>query len=328
MRKTVPSALLILALSTTGLAACSSEVPQLPSTETNTSESEQPNLDEVQVTTLISEVEAALAAGDEALDESLLEPRVKDPALAMRAAMYRLAKAREEAVASLDLDETAATVTQSHTWPRAIIAPTKTIEGELPQIGFITQENARDDYKLTSWVRMFPGESLQTIAVSEGSPVVAADADSFVLSPQEALTEWTARLDDKANQPDLFADDDFTKAYKDQLKLNDSLGENGKVTSAATPAEKPLTAVALVDGSALVAGNISFTVTYERAKDNAKIKLGGAIADLMEDPEVHDKPVEVTYLASVALIVPPKGSSELIHAIGAERILGSYRVVE
>ncbi|EPD30739.1 hypothetical protein [Gleimia europaea] len=328
MRKTLPAALMILALATTGLSACSNEVPQLPSTGTSPSESEQPNLDEVQVSTLISEVEEALVAGDEALDESMLQPRVKDPALAMRAAMYRLTKARQDTVAGLDMDETAATVTQSHTWPRAIIAPTKATEDELPQIGFITQDNPRDDYKLTSWVRMFPGESLQTIAVSEGSPVVAADADGFVLSPQEALTEWTARLDDKANQPDLFADDEFAKAYKEQLKLNDSLGENGKVTIAATPAEKPLTAVALVDGSALVAGNISFTVTYERVKENAKIKLGGAIADLMEDPQVHDKPVEVTYLASVALILPPKGSSELIHAIGAERVLGSYRVVE
>lgn len=327
--KKLPVTLSILALSSVTLAACTGDVPTIPEPETQVSGQEAPDLDAAQVEEVIAEVEKTVQAGDEALDADLLADRVKAPATTLRAAMYKLAEVRSETIPEFNLDEASATVTQSNTWPRAIIAPTTPNEDELPEIGFITQETARDSYKLHAWVRMFPGQELQTVAVSNGSPVVEADAEGFVLSPSAALTEWSARLDGNSESADLFEEDEFTSYYQSQRdSLTEALGENGKVTFAATLAEKPVTAVKLVDGSALVAGHITYTVTYERLEENAKIKLGGNIAEIMDNPEVGDKPVEVTYVLAVALNVPPEGSSEKIKAIGAEYQIQTYRTVE
>ncbi|MDO5034911.1 MAG: hypothetical protein Q4E01_05960 [Actinomycetaceae bacterium] len=329
MKKSLTATIAIVALASAGLAACTNDTPKLPAPQTQASEDSAPNLDETQVATVIAEVEETLQAGDEALDASLIDPRAKDPARAMISAIYNLAKARGESVTSVDWDEDAATVTQTDSWPRAIVVPSKPVEGELPKIAVITQDTARDPYKLQSWVRMFPGESLQTISVSEGSPVVEVNSNKFLLTPKKALTTWTEKLDGTPEDAELFEEDEFTLEYQDQKsKLTEALGENGKVTFAATAAEEPLTAVQMPDGSALVLGHITYTVTYERVTENAKIKLGGTVAELMDDPQVTDKPVEVTYIVSVALTVPSAEASAKIQMIGAERQILKIRTVE
>lgn len=318
-------AALALGLTSAGLAGCSEELPEPPAPETTDEVVEAPNLDAEQVKTVLEDVMAVVAQGDEARDIEVLQPRVKAPAITLKSGFYKLAEIEGTDVSGLDINADAATVTQNDSWPRAIVAPTNAGEDELPIIVFVTQDTARDDYKLENWVRLFPGETVQTVSVSEGAPVVAADDDHFMLSPQEALNAWTARLDGAKENADLFDEDEFTKNYKsERANLKEALGENGEATFKATPGSS-LTAVELVDGSALVATSISYTVTYKETNERANIKVGGTAAEYMEDPEVGESPVEVTYLSTVMLKIPPKGSEEKISAIGAERVIQSVK---
>ncbi|HHT41500.1 MAG TPA: hypothetical protein GX000_07705 [Actinomyces sp.] len=320
---------LALALTGTGLAGCADEVPEVPEPVEGPSEVESPNLDSEQVQTVLEDVMAVVKEADEAKDPKLLEPRVKAPASTLRAGFYKLAAARGTDMSGINLDTKSATVTKTDEWPRAIVVPTQAAEGELPALVFITQDSARDDYKMQNWVRMFPGQTVQTAAVSEGTPVVPNDSEAFLLSPTQAMTAWAQRLDGGEENADLLAEDDFTTYYQNERKkLSDALGESGTVTFKATAAESPLTAVELVDGSALVAGHITYTVTYERSDERANITIGGSAGELMDDPTVHEEPVQVTYLTTVVLSIPEKGSDAKIQAVGAERVIQSVKRLE
>jgi hypothetical protein len=320
---------LALALTGAGLTGCAEELPEVPEPVEEPSEVESPNLDSEQVDAVLEDVMAVVKEADEAKDVELLAPRVKAPATTLRSGFYNLAKKRGEDMSEFTLDTKSATVTKTDEWPRAIVVPTQPEEEELPSLVFITQDSARDDYKMQNWVRMFPGQTVQTAAVSEGTPVVPNDSEEFLLSPMDALTVWAGRLDGGEENAELLADDDFTTYYQNERKkLSDALGENGSVKFKAKPAESPLTAVELVDGSALVAGNITYTVTYERSNENANITIGGSAGELMEDPTVHEEPVQVTYLTTVVLSIPEKGSEAQIQAVGAERVIKSIKRLE
>ncbi|MDO5048790.1 MAG: hypothetical protein Q4D87_02765 [Actinomycetaceae bacterium] len=328
-RSRIAAAAVVLALSSAGLAGCADEVPEVPEPVEQPTAVESPNLDSEQVGTVLEDVMKVVKEGDEAKDSELLAPRVKDPALTLRAGYYQLAKVKEKEVPEFVLDEDSATVTNTDEWPRAIVVPTIEDEGELPKLAFITQDSARDDYKLESWVRMYPGKSVQTVEVSEGSRVVPNDSTDYLLSPTDALAAWAGRLDGEGENADLIAEDEFTKSYQaERDKLDEASGESGEVTFKASPAESPITAVQLVDGKALVSGHITYTVTHKRTDERANYTIGGYAGELMEDPMVGDQPVEITYLVSVALVVPEQVSGALIEPVGAERVIRSIKRIE
>ncbi|MDO5720317.1 MAG: hypothetical protein Q4P05_06235 [Actinomycetaceae bacterium] len=310
------------------LTACADELPSLPQEGTQPSASAIPNLDGNQIQAVLDDLNTVLAQGDEALDSEILAARVKDPAIAMRSGFYQLAESADESIPALNADPNSVTVTRSDSWPRAIVTVTQTGEEELPSVMFITQSDARAQYKLENWARLFPGESIQTIAISDGTPVVGLESTDYLLTPQEALEAWIDRLNGGEEHADEFEEDDFTSYYQsERSSISEAVEAAGTVTMEAYTADYPVTAVKLADESALVATAFEYQMKYERTVDRATLKVGGTPAKLMEDPEVTDEPVVVKYLCSVLLSLPPKGSEEGITAIGAERVLQSVERV-
>ncbi|MDO5728101.1 MAG: hypothetical protein Q4P71_00575 [Actinomycetaceae bacterium] len=320
----------LLALSAVGtsLAGCADEVPTLPEPSDTPSPSAVPNLDAQQIQNVLDDLNNVLTQADESFDGELLAQRLKDPALRMRKGFYNLAEKLEESVKPLEIDPSSVTVSQSQTWPRVIVAVTKVPEGELPSVLFITQSDARSAYKLENWARLFPGQSIQTIAVSQGSPVIPKESDQTALSPSEAFEVWISRLDGGDEYNDWYAKDDFTSYYQSERStIAEAIEAAGTVEMDAVVGDFPITSVKLANETALVSTNFTYTVTYSRTIEGATLKVGGTPAKLLDDPSVTDQPVRLTYLCSVLLSVPPKGSDDLIRAIAAERVLESVERV-
>ncbi len=327
-RREAISLLATLGLGTVALSSCKSELPQVP--KATTSATPEPNLDAEQVSSVLEDLMQVVADADKAKDAKALAKRVKQPALNMRSGLYSVAKQTESEIPALEVEPSSVTVTESDSWPRAIVALTKPQEKELPAVLVVTQADARATYQLENWVRLFPGQSVATIAVSEGSPVVEPDSAAYIMSPKEALAAWVARLDGDETNTDKLGEDDFTTFYQDEAKrLKEGSEAAGKVTCKATPGEEPITAVVLGDGTAMVSAPFSYTVTYERTEARATLKVGGTAGKLLEDgPEVLDQPVRVTYQCAVLLTVPPATEDGKVSAIGAERSLQSVVRVE
>lgn len=306
------------------LAACADQAPRVDKVVPNPDVA-TPNLDADQVRSVLNELTKVLSKADEAKNADLLVERVKDPALTMRRGYYTLAQKTQAKVPTLFMNQATATVTKSEEWPRAIVLGTEIVEGELPSVLLITQADARSPYMLENWARLFPSSKLQTIKVSEGSPVVKADSAEYVETPLKAMQTWASRLNGVEVDLQRYTVDDFTKFYLEEKKrLSDQLGKVGKVTYTAKLQEDALTAVKLADGSALVFGYLNQDLVYSRTEEKGSLKVQGIHATLLEgdDDEVRaDSPVTASYTVSVAMVLPVVGSKDPIKVIAAERVL-------
>lgn len=307
-----------------GLSACSDEAPKVDKV-LETVQEETPNLDADQVRSVLNELTKVLSKADEAKNADLLSERVKDPALSMRKGYYELAKKTDVKVPTLFLDQDTATVTKSEDWPRAIVLGSELVEGELPSIILITQADARAPYMLSSWARMFPGQKLQTIKVSEGAPVVKKDSPDYLETPLAAMQNWVARLTGKELPAETYALDDFTKYYQDEKKrVNEQVASVGQVDYAASLIDDSVLAVKLADGSALVFGYLNFDMIYKRTAEKGVMKVQGVHAAFLEgdnDEVEPGSPVSAAYTVSIAMVLPVAGSKDPISVIAAERVL-------
>ncbi|EEH63871.1 hypothetical protein HMPREF0044_0890 [Gleimia coleocanis DSM 15436] len=324
-RREVLSLFAIVAASA-GLAACGNEVPTVAKPVKKV-EKEVPNLDSDQIRAVLNDLTKVLSKADEAKNAELLVERLQEPGLSMRQGYYNLAAKADAKIPKLLFDQATATVTKSNDWPRAIVLGTELVEGELPSLILITQAEARAPYRLKAWARMFPNSQVQTIKVSEGSPVIKLDSTDYVESPLEAFKAWISRLNGAELDVKRYPMDDFTKFYLDEKKrINEQVVEVGSVDYKAFPQEKDISAVKLADGSALVFAYLSYTMVYKRTSEKGKLTVQGVQATLLDgnDDEVKAAaPVTATYLVSVAMTIPAVGSDAPINVIAAERVLRS-----
>lgn len=306
------------------LSACSSEAPKVAKVTKKVSE-ETPNLDADQIRSVLNELTKVLSKADQAKNANLLVERVKDPALSMRRGYYQLAAKTEAKVPTLFMDQHTATVTKSEEWPRAIVLGTEIVEGELPSVILITQVDARSPYMLESWARLFPGQKLQTIKVSEGAPVVKRDSAEYLEQPLKAMQEWVSRLTGAEVAGEKYTFDDFTKfCAEEKQRVNEQVAAVGAVEYAAKLDENSVIAVKLADGSALVFGYLNLDMIYKRTAEKGVMKVQGVHAAFLEgdDDEVKPKqPVTAAYTVSIAMVLPVVGSKKPISVIAAERVL-------
>ncbi len=319
--------LLTAGLVATAGALASGCARQLPVVEpdTQTTPTPTPNLDQTRIDRILDDLTSVLTHADETRDVADLARRVASPAKELRAGLYSTSKVTSEPVMPLDIDRSTVTVSKAVAWPRAIVASTTATDDTLPALLLITQAEPRADYVLENWVRLFPGSSVQTYQISQGSDLIPEDSPEFLTTPRDAVNAWVARLDGTTTDGVPLGDDVFTTDYQSTRdKLADAAKEAGTVTYSATTADMPLTTFLLADGSALAVTALRYTVTYTRTVDRAVLRVKGTPGSFLDDDgKVGDQPVEVRYLVSVAIRIPPATSSGLIQAIGAERSLQS-----
>ncbi len=97
----------------------------------------------------------------------------------------------------------------------------------------------------------------------------------------------------------------------------------GSVTAAATATDYPISGLVLQDGSALVAANFKFTLTYQRTVAGATMNLAGQTATMSPDATTVEGTATAEYLATILMRIPSKNAGGPVQIVGGERTIKS-----
>ena len=307
----VATAALLMA-STLGLSACSNEIVAQSGEETQSAA----NLDLERISSVLDATGNAMTTADASLNAQDLSGRVSQGALAYRTAQYALATASGQA---LDFTPASLAITNSDSWPRAIFNISASSTTALPVLQVYVQDSARSDYQLTNYARLLGGTQLTLPPVGTGSAYVTGDSEGFVVSPQAALSQYITMLNSGSQDTSQFPADDFTKTYLTGISdLNSSVSAAGSVTAAATATDYPISGLVLKDGSALVAANFKYTLTYQRTVAGATMNLGGKTATMSPGGTTVEGTATADYLATVLMRIPSKTAGGTPQVVGGE----------
>ena len=309
------SAALLMA-SALGVSACSSEIVA----QSGSGAQSTANLDLERISSVLSDVGGAMSSADDSLNASDLDGKVTNGALETRTAQYALATATGQAPSTLDFEPTSLAITNSDSWPRAIFNISNGSSTALPVLQVYVQDSARSDYRLTNYARLLGGTQLTLPPVGTGSAYVTGDSEGFTVSPDAALTQYITMLNSGTQDTSQFVADEFTKQTLQQVTdLNSSVSAAGSVTMAASATDYPISGLVLQDGSALVAANLTYTLTYQRTVAGSTMNLGGTTASLSKDGTTVEGTATVDYIETVIMRIPSQKAGGNVQIVGGDR---------
>lgn len=303
------------------LAGCANPVPE-PQPEAVPAQA-PPVLDATQSTSILDQVGEVLAAGDSALDPSGLSARLSGPALAIRGAEYTRAQATNGERAPVVIPTTAQTTItpDTTTWPRTqMVVTEQPADLQAPLLLVLIQESPRDDYHLWAWARL--GEGVQMPATAEpdtGSPLIAADDDSLLVTPQDVVNQYADVLTNGNASPyaATFGTNFFRTAIEAaRAQTVQSLQAVATVTETVSPEAGAVTALGTVDGGAIVVGQLSTVTTA--ALSQGSITLNDPLDAALAGKDSVSQNLVRTWTDVVAFYVPPAGSDTGVQVLAAE----------
>jgi hypothetical protein len=307
------------------LAGCAAPIPT-PNPDPEPAEP-LPVLGVTQTEDVLTAVDEALAAGDEARDVDALRPRVEDPALAMRAAQYTLQErsSGERNPTPLTTSDQVLVIAATDGWPRTLLAVTEPPEGTTsPLLLTLRQDDPRAQYRLWSWARLFPGVETPPFASPEiGSAELPADATGFVATPAETVSRYADVLvkGSESEYAGQFASDPFVEQIRSSVDTaRDNLDGIAEVSYAAGPVEGQVVALGTADEGAVVVGVLSTSLTVRKTLQGSTLRLGGELGQWLGDGTVPSI-ARATYTSIVAFEVPAAAEGATITVLGAERAL-------
>lgn len=308
-----------------GLAGCGNGPVPTPQVE-DTAQTPIPVVTEDRLAEILQSVQETVTAADAASSADQLGARLTGPAFYMRQGEYALAAATGGAnpVTPIVADSQLDIVSTTTEWPRIVNVVTQPPEGtNLPVLLTLVQQDARSNYMLWSWVRLFPGVTVPATAPAvQGSPVVAPDSAALVMSPDATLATYADAVNGGANTAN-FMDDAFRTNYSSTLSsLSSAIGAVGSVSQISSVNPSGSYSVATADGGAIVVGAIDQVVSIQRTQAGATLNVGPNLA-YGGDPAVAGV-LWATYMTTVAFYVPPADAeNRQVQVLGAEQVLVS-----
>jgi len=268
-----------------------------------------------------------LTASDEALDPAGLSSRVEAPALAMRTAEYVRASATdgEKQPTTLPTSALAMIVPQTTTWPRTqLVVTEQPADLQAQRILIMRQDGPRAQYRLWGWARLMPGTQMPATALaSEGSPNLAPDDSSLLVTPSDALAQF---MDVGANGAQsayaaTFAPSPLVDELDDlRAQARSGLGAAGTSGTSYAVDDEPVVSLRTVDGGAVVAGSFSMSSRMTVTTAGATIPLdpfAAALAGATTAPQEFKR----AYTGVVVLYVPPSGSDGQVQVLAGELVM-------
>jgi hypothetical protein len=277
-----------------------------------------------QVERVRAAVEAALAAGDKALDPEPLKARVAGPALELRQTGYTIRrKLPDQAAPPANGGELLADISPAAGgWPRFFLTATRPADDAVPQLQLLTQASARDPYRLTAWAHLLPGVTLPQTSVEQAPEALRpADADGLKAAPADVVAGYADVLTKAkdSGSAKLFAEDPFrAQVLGEQNAEREAVSQYFDYGVTHAPRKDAVWAVRTEDGGALVIGVLQATRTFTSKAPGAKLPLPKDLAVLAGKEEATQK-AEVTSLEVVAFAVPPEGSDDPVTVVAGER---------
>lgn len=307
------------ALAIGALAGCSTPLP-VPQPDAEPA-AMPPALYEDQAERVLRSLAEVLAEGDAALDAALLDARVTGPAREIRGVEYLLAAAGDtDAVTALPEGAQTLVLPTTDTWPRTFMVVTEPpADLQAPLLLVLTQESPREQFRLWSWARLFPGvEMPATTEPGLGSAPVEPDSADLAVAPTAVVEQYVDLLtnrDQSAYAAAFTADPLRNGIAQTRDAFVGVVGSNGSLTETYTPDPAGVVAIATADGGAIVVGTVR-TVTTISLVDST-MRIGDQTAALLGKDTITAN-LEIQWLSVVAFHVPPAGSTEPIEVLGAE----------
>lgn len=313
--------------------ACGSELPppEAPPTGKKLAEPTPMQTTE-QFTTIVTEVNAAVVAADEARDAEQLAPRVSGSAVEFRTAAYAMIAKAEEWAEDLLVPGTELIVPMTSVsveFPRMAIALVEDSveEGGVPYFLALQQADAKSPYTAWGWAQQAVGIEMPMVADElVGAEQVTADADGLLMTPAEALALYAAVLTsgDGADKDDKLAENPFQtgtheriQTERNELNAGVEWDEAATIREAYTVKDGEFAGLRTDDGGAVVIGTLMSTrkvsikdgATMRYAEDNKYTKVIGK--------KEFTKEYLREYGTHVALYIPSSDAGGQIQPIGA-----------
>ncbi|MBM7797043.1 hypothetical protein [Pseudoglutamicibacter cumminsii] len=274
-----------------------------------------------QLERIIKDASEVGAKGDKDRDAKKLEARFDGAALTLRKDLYsalkKKVKLNDNLVPPISSKVVTAAVPVDREFPRTVMAVTTDSSKDLPVVVTLKQASAREQYKVVSAVPMVEKATFPGIAVGDPqvSVVAPGDSEDGLMSPDETLKQFTDALaDEKSDSAKKFAKssmvDQLRKANADTKKSYEDDGK-GKFTTSYKVDAKSANAVKLPDGSVMVSGSITETMTMTPEKDGGKTTLAGFIREFIGEKET-EKPIEARLTIPVVINVKNGKPAEIV----------------
>ncbi|MDR3116807.1 MAG: hypothetical protein LBT91_03125 [Bifidobacteriaceae bacterium] len=310
------------------LSSCSGQIPPI---EQGTSQLE-PDITIEQQQKIFSDILSTIQDCENRTDSIKLQSRLYGPAYKIRSAQLieknYLNKMPDSAQIPQMTDQIV--ISNNHGWPRTnaiITKPTPDMQSQ--RLLFITQAQARINYKLWGLVRIFSNITLPKFnSALDGSQTILPDDQTLQKTPNQVLSDYALflekSLDGKNEQTSAgqFSVDPFvqqlttiTTAVQQGVKQNE-----GSQKQTFSPDANNIQSIRTSDGGALIMGQID-SYWQRSAGGNRLSKPASDEESAIFGNAQASQSISVHYINVVAIYVPVKNSTEqTIQVIGAERM--------
>lgn len=314
----------------TGVAANATTTPA-PSTEPTASAAEgaaaqsSPVLLDAQFRRILEQVSSAADAGDAAKDAGKLADRVGGTELEVRTQNYKIRSQVGSYEARMPVRSTkllTTVVTSERDWPRQVLAVTQGDGNVVPQLLTLVQSSPRENYKLVKTTPLQPGTTFPSIGRDGTETLAASDKTGLLYSGEEALAGLADRLTSADSTfKDKLVEGESSPYIADTLSYQAEVvksGENGNFTFTHKVVPESTVVFRTADGGALVLGRLNFAFDGTPKASGDKLTIGDDAAALAGGKETTTGMV-LNFAESMALYVPPAGSTDPIKLVAATR---------
>ena len=295
----------------------------------------QPKLGPERMQVILSQVQAALKAGDEALDVTFLTPRVSGSASEFRAASYEIIKKVPEHADSLTRPSAQTIVplaSAEDTFPRYALALVEAEEEDgLPYFIGLQQNDATSNYTAWGWVRQAAGIEMPTVpGIEFGAQIVPEDANDLYMSPLEAINGYISVLNDGHHNGDLnddFIEDPFQQTVHEDIQAERArINEGVEQDEVATVREiyqrrgSEYLGLRTADGGAIVMASLTSTRRLEVRSGLVSYAQENLVTKLLGTTEFSNEIIR-DYGTTILLYIPPAQEDARIQPIGAYKVL-------
>lgn len=316
---------------TGAVANAATTPPPTPSTaETSATpapdkDAESPVLLDAQIRRILEQLASATDAGDAAKDAAHLAPRVAETELEIRTQNYKIRSQVGSYGARPPVRATellTSVVTKQRDWPRSVLVATQGEGNVVPQLLLLEQASPRENYKLVGSTLLQPGTTFPVIARGGTETLAANDKAGLLYSGEEALAGLASRLTTAESEfKDKIVEGGSSPYIADMLAYQADLvakGGDGNFAFTHNVIPESIKVFRTDDGGAVVLGQLSFGVDISPKEEGGTLGLQEDAAVLAGGKETKTG-VVLSSAESVALYVPPAGSTDPIKMIAATR---------
>ncbi|MBT2250036.1 hypothetical protein JHV56_15145 [Arthrobacter sp. BHU FT2] len=318
-------AAVVMAGSATAATAATSPAPAPTGSAPAQGQDSAPVLLDAQFRRILEQVSSAADAGDAAKDAAKLADRVAGTELEVRTANYKIRSQVGSYEARMPVRSTkllTTVVTTDREWPRSVLAVTQGDGNVVPQLLTLVQKSPRENYKLMETTPLQPGTTFPAISRGGTGTLEANDKSGLLYSGQEALSGLADRLTSADSAfKDKLVEGESSPYIADTLSYQAEVvkaGENGNFAFTHKVVPDGTVVFRTEDGGALVLGRINFGFEGTPKAAGDKLSIGDDAAALAGGKETTTGMV-LSFAESVAVYVPPAGSSDPMKLVAATR---------